>query len=212
MNNLIRILLLTSIIPSLSMADYSMKVPLEASSINFKTNSTNPIPKWIPAGSVVTEWINDGLISACSNWSPLANTMIFDEYFTQNATDCQQPQSRTIQNREQNDVTLEYRDVGSLTIERKTVTVSQTRQEMGTKVVGECLYTSGNYTTDTFWIDRNYSDIATITWKGTAITHSTVTGKTYKVGNDKYTRIDPVMKTTDFGSNKYDYYYQICKH
>lgn len=211
MKKIITIIMLSNILTSTAIADYSMNLPLDGSSITFK-NAPVDTSKWIQADSIITDWINDGAIFDCSNWSPLADTMIFDEYFTQTATDCQQTQSRTIQDREQNDVTMEYRDVGNLTIERKTITVSDTKQEMGTKVVGECLYMSGNYLTDTFWIVRDYSNVSTINWKGVQITHSTFSGKTYKVGDDKYTRIDPIMQKTDFGSNKYDYYYQVCKH
>ena len=215
MKNFMRIMILASIIPSISMAEYSMRYTLDGSAISIKNPSvvTPPVitPKWIPAESVTTEWSNNGPITACSNWAPSADTMIFDEYFTQTATDCQQPQSRTVQEREQNDVTLEYRNVGSPTIENKNITVTDTKQEIGTKVVGECGYSSG-FGNDTFWIDRNYSDVASIAWKGVMIYETSATGKTITVGGYKYTRIDPIMRTTEFSGGRFDYYYTICKH
>lgn len=215
MNNLMKILILASIIPSISMAAYSMRYTLDGSAISIKNPSvvTPPVitPKWVPAESIITEWSNSGAVSSCSNWTPTADTMIFDEYFAQTATDCQQPQSRTVQEREQNDVTLEYRDVGTPTLESKNITVSQTKQEMGTKVVGECGYSSG-FGNDTFWIDRNYADVASIAWKGVMLYEASASGKTVTVGGYKYTRIDPIMKTTEFSGGRFDYYYTICKH
>lgn len=197
------------IIPS-SIAEYSMRFNLDPQSIQLK----QPViePNWIPVDSLFTAWENSGPIANCSNWSPTADSMIFDEYFTQTATDCIQNQTRYVQHREQNSVTLEFKNVGEPIIENNSIIVSNTREEMGMKVVGECFYASGDSNTNTFWIARNYSDIVTVTWKGIPLTHSVVAGNTYKIDNDKYTKIDPLKKTTDFGANKYDYYYQICKH
>jgi hypothetical protein len=42
----------------------------------------------------ISAWANNGAVTSCSNWSPNPATVTIGQLFTQNATDCLQPQTR----------------------------------------------------------------------------------------------------------------------
>lgn len=88
---------------------------------------------WIATTPTYTAWVNNGAINSCSNWSPLANTVTINSSFTQTATDCKQPQTRSRQDREQESNTLAYRNVGVPVTETQNVTVTSTQSAVGTK-------------------------------------------------------------------------------
>ena len=88
---------------------------------------------WAATTPTYTAWVNNGAINSCSNWSPLANTVTINSSFTQTATDCKQPQTRSRQDREQEANTLAYRNVGVPVTETQNVTVTSTQSAVGTK-------------------------------------------------------------------------------
>lgn len=88
---------------------------------------------WAATTPTYTAWVNNGAINSCSNWSPLANTVTINSSFTQTATDCKQPQTRSRQDREQEANTLAYRNVGVPVTETQNVTVTSTQSAIGTK-------------------------------------------------------------------------------
>lgn len=74
-------------------------------------------------------------MTGCSNWTPLETTVDVGVSFPQTATNCQQNQTRTVQNREQNDYSHEYKNVGDLITENKTLSgQSSQRTAIGTKI------------------------------------------------------------------------------
>jgi hypothetical protein len=110
--------------------------PKEISGENITFEKTG---KWIKAPAQESAWTNVGQPTGCSAWSPDPSTMALGTNFTQSATNCTQEQTRTVQEREQNDYTLQYRNVGSNKTENQTLTNQTiTRQAAGTKIVEEC--------------------------------------------------------------------------
>lgn len=111
---------------SLSMAQYTVRYPV--SNINFVNAS-----KWNSAEPVTSEWTVSGDYYGCSSETPLANTVLKGESFEQTLSGCSQDQTRTVQQREQNPDTLEYRNVGSAVTETQTETgLSYIRTSQGT--------------------------------------------------------------------------------
>jgi hypothetical protein len=88
---------------------------------------------WTTSSSIISAWTNVGTFSGCSNWSPAPSTVSNGTSFQQTATDCLQVQERTVQKREQNSISHDYRNVGTPTTETQTVSVSSTRTATGTK-------------------------------------------------------------------------------
>jgi hypothetical protein len=100
---------------------------------------------WSAISSVTSAWTNVG-VTTCTNWSPAVNTMPAGATFTQTATDCVQVQEQTVQAREQNSLTSEIRNVGSPQVNQKTLTLTQTRDAVGTKTAAADVYTmKANY-------------------------------------------------------------------
>jgi len=87
---------------------------------------------WLSASAVKTSWVDVGTPTNCSNWSPDPSTVTLDVSFTQTATDCQQSQQRTSQARQQNSVSLVYKNVGEPTVESGSYAVTQTQNAVGT--------------------------------------------------------------------------------
>lgn len=88
---------------------------------------------WVATTPTYTAWTNNGAVTGCSNWYPAPATVTIGQYFTQTATDCQQPQTRSRQDREQETTTLAYRNKGSAVTESQSITVSSSRSATGTK-------------------------------------------------------------------------------
>lgn len=119
---------------SVSQAEYFIKYPIN--NINFVNQEV-----WIPADPLESEWTNSGAIFGCSNWSPAISTVNNSVLFTQTATDCNQNQTRTVQNREKKQNTSVYRNIGSPYTETKNITVSSTQEATGAKSVEKvCVY------------------------------------------------------------------------
>jgi hypothetical protein len=95
--------------------------------------------KWVKTTPVMSEWVNVGEATGCSAWTPATNTVATGISFEQTSSNCKQTQARTVQNREQNDYTLIYRNVGSPTNESRNLDdYSMTRTAVGTKIVNDC--------------------------------------------------------------------------
>ena len=105
---------------------------------------------WVATTPSYGSWVNNGALTSCSNWSPATSTVALNQSFTQTATDCQQPQTRTRQNREQETTTLAIRNSGTAVNESQNIVVSSTRAATGTYVppapVATCLYEANKYT------------------------------------------------------------------
>lgn len=98
-------------------------------------DATEQIGTWAPWQDTISEWVDVGASSNCSDWSPLTNTITAGESFTQSSSNCQQSQERTIQPTERNTETLAVRNAGTATTESQVVTASSTRSAIGTKTV-----------------------------------------------------------------------------
>jgi hypothetical protein len=175
-------------------------------------SSVGTLVKWIPASPIVSDWVNSGAPTGCVNWTPDPSTITTGVVFTQNATDCNQLQTRTVQNREQNDVTQEYRNVGTPTTENKTLTNQpHSRQSTGTKTLDECSYVYGSTTVMSAWIDNDANKNIEIWWKGTKIIATTSNVTTYTTGGFKYQRTGAYMRRDTMNSSNWYRYYQICR-
>ena len=111
---------------SATQAEYMIQYKVE--SVNFKKSNL-----WKPAEPILEDWKNIGAVYGCSNWSPSESTITINQSFSQTATDCQQNQTRSRQDREQETTTNEYRNVGAVITETKIITASLTRTATGTK-------------------------------------------------------------------------------
>ena len=117
---------------------------------------------WVAITSTYTAWVNNGALNSCSNWSPAASGVPSGQGFTQTATDCKQPQTRSRQDLEKETTTNVIRNKGVAVTENQNLTTSSTRAATGTKVMTECRF---NETTDNV---QTYGSIAEymFTWGG----------------------------------------------
>jgi hypothetical protein len=122
--------------------------------------------KWIKASPEISAWADVGSPSGCSGWTPDPSTMAIGITFDQTASDCEQEQSRTVQNREQNNYTLAFRPIGNPINESQTLTNQTiTRSANGTKVVDEC-----SKDMNTRWVNGTPSmSMMYIMWEGVKV-------------------------------------------
>jgi len=133
--------------------------------IQYQLNNINLVNKevWLLAEPLKSEWINSGTVFGCSNWTPAISTINKGVEFTQTATDCNQIQTRTVQNREQEKNSSVYRNIGTPYTETQTITVSSTQQAVGAKNVDKvCVY--GNTWGQGTWYKS--ATIITLSWWG----------------------------------------------
>lgn len=111
---------------SVSMAQYTVIYPM--SNVNFVNTA-----KWKPADPVTSEWHVSGDYYDCKSELPATDSIDNGQEFQQTIAGCSQDSTRTVQQREQNLDTLEYRNVGNVVTETKTDTdVSYTKTAYGT--------------------------------------------------------------------------------
>lgn len=185
------------------------KQQINGDNINFVNSG-----KWIPADPIMSSWTNIGTVKDCTNWTPDPSTVDTGVDFIQNATDCKQDQTRTIQNREQNDITLKFRNVGVATVENQTISnQSNNRPATGTKLLEECSYVYGNTNTMSAWIDNDKTRTIDIWWKGTKIISTTPSSivTTYTIGGFKYQRTGSYIDRSLRNSDSWYRYYKICR-
>jgi hypothetical protein len=97
------------------------------------TQDPNSLGGWIATSPVVSEWENVGDVTGCTNWAPDPSTMPNGVEFEQQANDCKQTQQQTVQLREQNSTTQEYRSVGQPQIKTQDIQTNRVRTAMGTE-------------------------------------------------------------------------------
>ncbi|MCT8186346.1 hypothetical protein KY380_26765, partial [Pseudomonas sp. HD6421] len=88
---------------------------------------------WVATTPTYTAWVNSGAVTGCTNWSPATSTVTTGQSFTQTATDCEQAQTRSRQDREQETTTNAIRNKGTAVTENQTITASSTRSATGSK-------------------------------------------------------------------------------
>lgn len=203
-----------------AMAEYNIKYNLEnknggslpSGSIQFKNKDEQT--KWIPTDPIISEWVNDGDIFDCSNWSPLENTVSNGISFEQKSTSCKQNQTRTLQNREKNEATNEYRNVGNLSQETRTLTDKESsRNGIGTKQPEECDYKYGGAGVLSAWFKYDNTNQFQVWWKGSLVVGLTSAPDptTYTSNGYVYTRSGPAVDTVQANSTTYYYYHKICR-
>ena len=98
---------------SVSLAEYTVMYPV--SNINFINGS-----QWISAENLVSEWVVNDEYYNCSSELPLSDTIDLGQEFEQTLSGCSQDKTRTVQQREQNKDTGEYKNVGEAVTETET--------------------------------------------------------------------------------------------
>lgn len=204
---------------NLAMAEYNIKYNLEnknggilpTGSIQFKNK--NEQDKWITTTPIISEWINDGDIFDCSNWIPLTNTVTDGTSFEQKSNSCKQNQTRTLQNREKNETTNEYRNVGIISKETRTLTDKESsRNAVGTKQPEECDYKYGGAGVLSAWFKYGDTNQFQVWWKGSLVVGLTYAPDptTYTSNGYVYTRSGTPVDSIKSGTTYY-YYYKICR-
>jgi hypothetical protein len=103
----------------------------------------------------VGSWVNNGSITNCTNWSPATGAVNKAIGFTQTATDCQIPQTRT-----RVEQYVDHKTSATVTVvntnENQTGITSNTRAAVGTNAVRQCSYNKdanvGNWR---YWAEGN---------------------------------------------------------
>jgi hypothetical protein len=90
---------------------------------------------WLSAAPLYSTWANTASAAVCTTWTPDPTTIDAGNSFQQTSADCKQNQTRTLQPREQNTTTLEYRNAGVVQTLSQVATVTMTRVSTGTKPV-----------------------------------------------------------------------------
>lgn len=102
---------------------------------------TRPTSNWVDAPPLNSGWTNTTAPSMCTTWTPDPATIGQGVQFQQTSNDCQQNQQNTVQAREQDTISLAYRNKGAPTVETRTIAVSSTRTATGTNPVVQGDYT-----------------------------------------------------------------------
>lgn len=109
-----------------SMAEYTVIYPV--SNIKFVNES-----QWVVTEPLISEWVGSGEYYDCSSELPASNTIDNGKEFEQKLSGCSQDMTRTVQNRERNKDTGDYKNVGTAITETKTDTgLSYTKTSYGT--------------------------------------------------------------------------------
>lgn len=170
---------LTALAISTAQAGFIIKIPLEQTqggalpdgSINMTPRTPGlPVENWQPAEPLYGEWVNNGAVYGCSNWTPATSTQSIGVIFQQTADDCKQDQTRNRQELEQETTTLATRYTGPAVTETQTVTASSTRTSTGTK---ECRW-DGSYAQ---FYDNGVYVIDKLVWEGLFLRNNYVNPK-----------------------------------
>lgn len=137
--------------------------------------STGNKEQWLATTPIYTEWVGNGEITNCTNWSPSTDTVTKNQTFTQIATDCNQNQTRTRQDREIGQYTNEIKNIGSPILETRIGFATSQREAIGTKdewvtatpLYGNWIVTNNLYDC-TNWSPTGSSKTATETFTQTA--------------------------------------------
>lgn len=98
----------------------------------FKQRITGLTPvEWATTAPSYGDWEDVGAIYDCSNWSPANSAVTVNQPFLQTATDCKQDQIRSVQPREKELYSGKVRNAGYPYEMSQTVSVSTTRDAVG---------------------------------------------------------------------------------
>lgn len=98
----------------------------------FKQRITGLTPvEWATTAPSYGDWEDVGAIYDCSNWSPANSAVTVNQPFLQTATDCKQDQIRSVQPREKELYSGKVRNAGYPYEMSQTVSVSTTREAVG---------------------------------------------------------------------------------
>jgi hypothetical protein len=124
------------------------------------------VSKWLSSDPLLGNWTNVGSPTGCSAWTPDVSTKNIGVTFDQTATGCSQDQTRTVQEREKNNVSGEYRNLGSVKNENQTLkNQTLTRSANGTKVIEEC-----SKDVNTRWVNGTPSfGVMYVMWEGVKV-------------------------------------------
>lgn len=126
MNKIIPLAIAVSFFSASSMAENIIRA---TAPVSYKPSIKE---SWLPFEPAYTDWANLNSPKNCTNWDPLPSFISEGTSFTQTATDCQQDQTRSKQEREQEATSLAIRDKGSSVTESRTISASNTRNAIGT--------------------------------------------------------------------------------
>jgi hypothetical protein len=87
---------------------------------------------WVTIDPLYSDWSNSGSPYGCTNWTPDPTSVAIGVTFEQTATDCQQDQTRTRQEREQESTSLIIRNAGAPITENRAVSATSSRESIGT--------------------------------------------------------------------------------
>jgi hypothetical protein len=169
-------------------------------------SAVGTLETWVAIAADVTTWVNNGSVTSCTNWSPATSTVTSGQSFTQTATDCQQPQTRNKQNREQETTTHAIRNVGTVIVENQSITATSTRTSIGTKPATVCNFAWGSYEWG-YQEDEGYITELTVLWQGNIVYRNYV--------NPDYLTNYPDVRGTDGKLYRRGPYqsggYQVCQ-
>lgn len=121
-------------------AAYTIKIPIDPQSVKFYN--------WVATTPINLEWENSGEIYGCTSWTPNPSEITIDQEFMQTAKDCKQDQVRTMQDREVDELSGNIRNSGEPYSQTQVITVSSTREAIGSKETW--VTTTPTYTA---WVD-----------------------------------------------------------
>lgn len=170
-------------------AEYVVIEPLEQSqggslangSISFSnTPSTPEVPTtpeeiWVAAAPEYTAWVYNETLHSC-NWTPSSNKQPsgFGYTTSQTSTSCSKDKTRSVQAREYNAETDQYRNVSSPTTETNTETVASVDSRVipSTGILGSkvCRYLDPQTMSSFYWETVNTDGVytETVVWGGTS--------------------------------------------
>ena len=175
-------------------AEYTVKVPLELNQGgNLPNGSIRITSNWSNAPTVYGEWIDQEQPYDCNNWFPADSTVPFGETFTQTATDCSQDQTRTAQDQEVETISGIVRDKGESYTQSRTITVSSTRDSIGTlkhpwEVFADARGLSKNWNS-LLWNSKGLTTIPTEPYPQTSVI-------TLRIDNNQLTNVDGLSNLT----------------
>jgi hypothetical protein len=149
---------------------------------------------WVSIAPVVTAWTNSGSAYNCT-WTPDSNNYLPSQSVDQTGINCKQKQVSTSQAREQNDSTLDIRNVGSPTNLNRDIDSDEnpTRTIAGTDMTTAPETCGYDRLSGWYWaVSITENQTSYVSWKGTQVfdyqnspqvgnaTQITVAGITYK--------------------------------
>lgn len=167
---------------------------------------------WVAVPPIISDWVNSGAVTGCSNWTPDPSTIASGSSFLQTATNCSQTQTQSIQNIEQETTTGAIRHNGDAYTASKIITVSSTRNAVGTKAKQECMYSlNPEYHFRNLYRYGNPNYIVTAYWNKTLIWQGNKIPTSVVVNGYKYSP-GAIMSSDQENNDVYEaYYYSICR-